>query len=81
MGGRLSSLLRRARARVWPRLRPRTSSFATIESFDPGLERRSLAADRVLAERQRQAVRYTQLLGDEVDAGDHLGHTVLDLDA
>ncbi len=43
------------------------------------LDRVSVEAD--LAELEREARRDPQLLLDEVDAGDHLGHGVLDLQA
>ena len=40
-----------------------------------------LARDLVLAERQRLAGRDAQLPFDQIEAGDHLGHRMLDLQA
>ena len=48
---------------------------------DAALDRRALDAHVLLRDRQRRAGGDLDLLVDEIDAGDHLGHGMLDLDA
>ena len=48
---------------------------------DPALDRPAVQLDVLLGDRERLAGGDQDLLADDVDAGDHLGHAVLDLDA
>ena len=48
---------------------------------DPALDRVAAHLHLVLGDRERLAGGDPDLLADDVDAGDHLGHAVLDLDA
>ena len=52
-----------------------------VLGVDAALDRGAAVHDVVLRERQRLARGDADLLLDQVDAGDHLGHRVLDLDA
>ena len=47
---------------------------------DPALDRVAAQLDLLLGDRERLAGGDQDLLADDVDAGDHLGHAVLDLD-
>ena len=51
-----------------------------VLGVDAALDRVAAAHDGVLGERQRLAVGDADLLGDEVELGDHLGDAVLDLE-
>ena len=52
-----------------------------VLGVDAALDRMSAELDVVLRQPQRLAVGDADHLADQVDAGDHLGHRVLDLDA
>ena len=52
-----------------------------VFGVDAAFDRRAVNAHVLLRDRQRRAGGDLDLLVDEVDAGDHLGHRMLDLDA
>ena len=54
---------------------------ARVLGVDAAFDRRALDAHVFLRDRQRRAGGDLDLLVDEVDAGDHLGDGMLDLDA
>src|SRR5208337_4012044 len=54
---------------------------ARVLGVDATLDRRAEKTHLVLRDRQRRSGRDLDLLVDDVDAGDHLGHRMFDLDA
>ena len=63
-----------------PDLPGQGANVSGSSGVDPALDRVTLELEVVLAERDRLSRRDPDLLFDQVDPGDHLGHRVLDLD-
>jgi hypothetical protein len=60
--------------------RLRTEVVGRVLGIDPKLDRVAIEPDLLLARGERLAGREANLLGDQVDPGQRLGHRMLDLD-
>src|SRR6185437_16339341 len=69
------------RAEVRDAARARRETGQVVLGIDPALDRMTFEPHVLLADRERLAGRNAKLLLDEIDAGDHLGDRMLDLDA